>query len=130
MSIESYVRNYVKKIARQELENEADKVKRQLIREANVQLANYYSFPEGTYYVRTGKFKNGSFKPYEKKNTRNLYNMVITVGVIFERDFEYYGAGVDSETIYTWNLSGEHGGNGNSGNILSAMNAFADAISG
>lgn len=127
-TISDQIKEEIQEMIRKDLENTADRVKRRLVRASKEALDAYYGFPEGDYYVRTEKFKNLSFKPYEKKSLSNPDNMKITVGVIFERDYEYAKAGVDSETIYTWNLAGLHGGNGNSGDILDQVSEVADSL--
>lgn len=117
-------------VVRQELENEADRVKRALVRATEDAMDNFYSVPEGKYYDRSGAFHD-AYKEYEKKNTRDPEHMVITVGVTFENAPDYEKHGIPIEDIYTSNLAGNHGGNDyHSGDIIEKVSAAADAIAG
>ena len=118
------------KIVRKELANEADRVKRALVRATEDAMDNFYSVPEGKYYDRIEAFHD-AYDEYEKKNTRNPEHMIITVGVTFEKPPQYAKHGIPLEDIYSSNLAGDHGGNGyHSGDIIEKVSAAADAIAG
>lgn len=115
----------IQDIARKQLENEADKIKRALVSATKQAMDDYYSYPEGI-YVRTEQFYN-SWKPYEKKDTRDIDNMSITVGVVFDCDYEYIPRGLSMDEIYDNNLAGFHG-QGWGTSPLHQVQKAADAI--
>lgn len=120
----------IQEMVRKELENQADRAKRALVRATKEAMTDYYSVPEGKYYDRTGMFGK-AYKEYEHKDTRDKNHMSITVGVVFENPPVYEKHGIPLDDIYASNLSGEHGGNGNqSADILERVNAVADKIAG
>lgn len=127
-SIADSIIKEAQQMVRRELENEADRAKRALVRATEDAMDNFYSVPEGMYYDRTGAFKE-AYEEYEKKNTRDPEHMVITVGVTFENTPNYAKHGIPLEDIYSLNLSGDHGGNGNhSDDIIERVSAAADAL--
>lgn len=114
-------------IVKKDLENAADRGKRALVAATKETMGDYYSFPEGRWYERTGMFGK-AYTTIEQKDTRDTGNMSIKVGVEFESPVDYPVHGIPNEEIYTMNLSGEHGGNGNSGDILERVERAADII--
>lgn len=114
-------------IVKKDLENAADHGKRALVAATKETMGDYYSFPEGRWYERTGMFGK-AYTTIEKKNTRDTSDMSIEVGVEFESPVDYPVHGIFNEEIYEMNLSGEHGGNGNSGDILERIERAADII--
>lgn len=116
------------KRVRQNLENEADKIKRALVSKTKESMEKYYSYPEGDYYDRTGAFGK-AYRSFEQKRTRNINNMNIRVGVAFDTPPVYKIQGKPPENIYASNLSGEHGGNGENGDVVARVEEYADAIS-
>lgn len=98
-------------MVRADLENRADQGKRALIAATKEAMGDYYSFPEGKYYERTGAFGN-AYSEYECKDTRDAGHMVIDVGIMFDQPVNYPVHGISNEQIYEMNLAGQHGGNG------------------
>lgn len=114
-------------IVKKDLENAADRGKRALVAATKETMGDYYSFPEGRWYERTGMFGN-AYTTIEKKNTRNANNMSIKIGVAFDNPVDYPVHGISNEEIYEMNLSGEHGWNGNSGDVVERVERAADII--
>lgn len=127
-SLSNEILKLAQDIVRKELENEADKIQRALISATKQAMDDYYSFPEGVQYERTEKFYN-SWKPYEKKYTRNIDDMSITVGVVFDCDYEYIPRGLSMDEIYDMNLRGFHGVDRWGTSPLHQVQKAADAIS-
>lgn len=119
----------VKEMVRRELENVADKGKRRLVRATKDLMDEYYSFPEGRYYNRTGAFRN-AYNTIESKYTRDIANATVVVGIAFDTPPQYSKHGLPLDEIYEMNLSGEHGGNGirPSGGIIDNLEEKADKI--
>lgn len=132
MSISAEIMAAAKKIIENELENTADRAKRALIRAADEALLDYYEFPEGEIYHRLDIFKDHSFQPYELKRLRNPRNMHVTVGVVFALEEEYpeHSRNVTSDEIFSWNLEGYHGSNGQGDSPLQKVHDVADKIAG
>lgn len=114
-----------------EVENEADRIQRALVSATKEAMGEYYSYPEGEYYDRTGQFGR-AYKPYKKQHFRDPNNIKVTVGISFEDENapQYEHHDIPNEDIYAANLSGEHGGQGrgNTGNIIEHVERVADFI--
>ena len=104
-------------MVRSELENTADRVERALISATKDSMSKYYSFPEGDYYNRNEYFKD-AYETHQTKSTRNPMDMCITVTLAFDKPVDYPARGMSPEAIYASNLSGEHGGNGDNGDVV------------
>ena len=114
-------------MARSELENTADRVERALVSATKESMSTYYSFPEGDYYDRNGYFED-AYEVHQTKNTRNPTNMCITVTLAFDKPVDYPVRGMSPEAIYASNLSGEHGGNGDNGDVVERVRQAAMTI--
>lgn len=101
----------VVKLVRNTLENAADRAKRALVAATKEAMEDYYAFPEGEYYVRSGAFGQ-AYSVYECKEMRDPRHMSIEVGIMFDKPVDYPVHGIPNEEIYSMNLSGAHGGNG------------------
>lgn len=120
----------IKEVQR-EIENEADRVRRQLVRATKEAMGDYYKYPRGRYYDRTGDFGR-AYTSFKEQDFKDPNNMSVTVGISFEDDNapEYEHHGIPNEAIYAANLAGEHGGQGrgNSGDVIEHVERVADFI--